>query len=111
MVAVYSVFDAFGIAFAAGLKGAGDTRFVMLTAVIAGWTLFVPPVYLTVSVFDGGLILAWVWATLYIIALGLVYLWRFHKGRWKEIDMIGEDREPVALRPLPTVMEERLSGE
>jgi len=111
MVAIYTVFDAFAIAFAAGLKGAGDTRFVMVAAVIAGWTLFVPPVYLTVYVFHGGLILAWVWATLYIIVLGLVYLWRFRKGRWKKIDMIGEDREPVPVRPLPTVMEERLAGE
>jgi len=111
MVAIYSVFDALGIAFSAGLKGAGDTRFVMWTAVIAGWTLFVPPVYLTVSVFHGGLILAWVWATLYIVILGLVYFWRFRKGKWKTIDMIGEDRETPPVQPMPVLVEERFPGE
>lgn len=111
MVAVYSVFDALGMAFSAGLKGAGDTRFVMWTAVIVGWTLFVPPVYVTVSLLHRGLILAWVWATLYIIILGLIYFWRFRKGKWRAIDMIGEDRPSAGLSPLPPLMEERLPGE
>jgi len=111
MVAVYSVFDALGIAFSAGLKGAGDTRFVMWCSVILGWTLFVTPVYLTVSVFHGSLILAWVWATLYIVLLGLVYLWRFRKGKWKTIDMIGKDREAARVEPPPVMMEERFPGE
>jgi MATE family multidrug resistance protein len=111
MVAIYSVFDALAMAFSAGLKGAGDTRFVMWSAVIAGWTLFVPPVYLTVSVFEGGLILAWTWATLYIVTLGVVYWWRFRKGRWKTIDMIGEDQEAARVHPLPVMMEERFPGE
>jgi MATE family multidrug resistance protein len=111
MVAIYSVFDALAMAFSAGLKGAGDTRFVMWSAVIVGWTLFVPPVYLTVSVFKGGLILAWAWATLYIVTLGLVYWWRFRKGHWKTIDIIGEDQEAARVHPLPVMMEERFSGE
>ncbi len=111
MVAIYTVFDALGIVFSAGLKGAGDTRFVMWTAVIAGWTFFVPPVYLTVSVFHGGLIVAWVWATLYIVLLGLVYYWRFRRGKWKTIDMIAEIRKPVPVQAVPVVMEERLKGE
>jgi MATE family multidrug resistance protein len=111
MVAIYSVFDAFGITFSAGLKGAGDTSFVMWTAVIAGWTLFVPPVYLTISVFEGSLYVAWVWATLYIMTIGMIYFWRFRKGRWKSIDMIGEDRETVTAPPIPAKMEERFPAE
>jgi MATE family multidrug resistance protein len=108
MVAIYSIFDAFGIVFSGGLKGAGDTRFVMWCSVIAGWVFFVPPVYLTVSVFHGGLLMAWVWATLYIVLLGLIYSWRFRKGKWKTIDMIGEDRKTV---PVPVVAEERHPGD
>jgi len=111
LVAIYSLFDALGLAFSAGLKGAGDTRFVMWCSVIAGWTLFVPPVYLTVSVFHRGLILAWVWATLYIVLLGLVYFWRFRKGKWKTIDMIGKDRDPARVQSPPLMMEERFPGE
>lgn len=111
MVAIYTVFDAFGMIFSAGLKGAGDTRFVMWIAVVGGWTLFVPPVYLTVSVFHWGLLLAWVWATLYIVFLGLVYFWRFRKGKWKAIDMIGEGRESIPVQAVPVVVEERFPGE
>jgi len=111
MVAIYSIFDALGMIFSAGLKGAGDTRFVMWTSVLVGWTLFVPPVYLTISVFNGGLILAWVWATLYIVLLGLVYSWRFRRGEWKKIDMVGDDRKPDTVQPVPVVIEERFPGE
>ncbi len=111
LVAIYSLFDALAIVFSAGLKGAGDTRFVMWISVIIGWAFFVPPVYLTVSVFHGGLILAWIWATLYIILLGLVYFWRFRQGKWKKIDMIGEGREPTPIQAIPVVIEERVTGE
>jgi MATE family multidrug resistance protein len=111
MVAIYCFFDALGISFSAALKGAGDTRFVMWCSVIAGWVLFVPPVYLTVSVFRGGLMLAWLWATLYIVVVGLVFFWRFRRGDWKTIDMIGEDRKAVVVPPMSVAMEERFPPE
>ncbi len=51
-VAVYSVFDTMNIIFCSAIKGAGDTRYVMLMTVILSVFAFVVPVYLAVVVFE-----------------------------------------------------------
>jgi Na+-driven multidrug efflux pump len=80
----------------------------MWTSVLAGWIIFVPPVYFTISIFHGGLTLAWIWATFYIISLSLIFSWRFRRGKWKTIDLIGE---PHGVMTVPMVVEERLPVE
>ena len=105
MVALYSVFDAMNIIFSGALKGAGDTRFAMWAAIIVAWVFFVPPVYLIIEVFEKGVLMAWGWATLYIILIGSVFCWRFRKGKWKEIDLLGR-REKTAT--IPPVIDEHL---
>jgi len=52
LVAMYSVFDAMNIIFSGALKGAGDTKFAMWTAIIVAWIFFVPPVYMIIEVFN-----------------------------------------------------------
>ncbi|MBW1856507.1 MAG: MATE family efflux transporter [Deltaproteobacteria bacterium] len=105
LVALYSVFDAMNIIFSGALKGAGDTRFAMWAAIIVAWVFFVPPVYLIIEVFEKGVLMAWGWATLYIILIGSVFCWRFRKGKWKEIDLLGR-REKTAT--IPPVIDEHL---
>ena len=104
MLAFFCLFDAFGLVFSGALKGAGDTKFPMWTSVILSWTLFVPPVYLTVEVYRAGLHWAWFWAILYISLLGMVLFWRFRRGKWKTIDMVGHEPPEDAIGP---VAEER----
>ncbi len=55
------------IIFCSAIKGAGDTRYVMLVTVILSLFVFILPVYLAVVVFEYGLMIAWVFATAYII--------------------------------------------
>ena len=105
MVALYSIFDAMNIIFAGALKGAGDTRFTMWAAVIVAWIFFVPPVYVIIEVLQKGVLMAWGWATLYIILIGSVFCWRFRKGKWKEIDLLGR-KEKIAT--IPPVIDEHL---
>ena len=105
LVALYSVFDAMNIIFSGALKGAGDTRFAMWAAIIVAWVFFVPPVYLIIEVFEKGVLMAWGWASLYIILIGSVFCWRFRKGKWKEIDLLGR-REKTAT--IPPVIDEHL---
>jgi len=100
LVAMYSVFDAMNIIFSGALKGAGDTKFAMWTAIIVAWIFFVPPVYMIIEVFKKGVLLAWGWATLYIILIGTVFCWRFRKGKWKEIDMLGRKGSAVSIPPV-----------
>ena len=89
-VAAYSMFDATNIVFSGAIKGAGDTRFILLTTLVMSPT----PVliaWLGVVLFGWGLI--WCWVTLmgWICGLGVIYLARFLQGRWRHMRVIEHD--------------------
>jgi MATE family multidrug resistance protein len=98
-VAVYSVFDTMNIIFCSAIKGAGDTRYVMLVTVILSVFVFVVPVYLAVVVFELGLMVAWVFATAYITLLGFIFYFRFLGGKWKTMRVIERRGEVPMLKP------------
>ena len=98
-VAVYSVFDTMNIIFCSAIKGAGDTRYVMLVTVILSVFAFVVPVYLAVVVLKFGLMIAWVFATVYIILLGFIFYFRFLGGKWKTMRVIERRGEIPMLKP------------
>ena len=98
-VAIYSVFDTMNIIFCSAIKGAGDTRYVMLITVILSVFAFVVPVYLAVVVFEFGLMVAWVFATAYIILLGFIFYFRFLGGKWKTMRVIERREEIPMLKP------------
>jgi MATE family multidrug resistance protein len=98
-VAVYSVFDTMNIVFCSAIKGAGDTRYVMLITVILSVFAFVLPVYLAVVVFELGLMVAWVFATAYITLLGFIFYFRFLGGKWKTMRVIERREEVPMLKP------------
>jgi len=87
-VAIYSIFDTLNMVFASAIKGAGDTRFVMMMGICLSLFLLVIPSYLAVSVFHKGLYASWAVATAYISILGLAYLIRFLTGKWKTMKVI-----------------------
>jgi multidrug resistance protein, MATE family len=98
-VAVYSVFDTMNIIFCSAIKGAGDTRYVMLMTVFLSLFVFIVPVYLTVVVLEYGLMIAWVFATAYITLLGVVFFLRFLGGKWKTMRVIERREEIPMVRP------------
>jgi MATE family multidrug resistance protein len=87
------------IVFCSAIKGAGDTRYVMLVTVVLSVFVFVMPVYLAVVVFEFGLMIAWVFATAYIILLGLIFYLRFIGGKWKTMRVIERREEVPMLKP------------
>jgi MATE family multidrug resistance protein len=89
MVALYSLFDSGNIIFSGALRGAGDTHFTMWMAVAMAWLFFVPPVYTLIVVLGRGVLVAWVWATVYICVLALVFYARFRTGKWQHIKLRG----------------------
>ncbi len=86
-VAAYSLFDALNMIFVSAIKGAGDTRFILAVSaimsplpVLAGWA--------GITLLDLGLIWCWVVITVWICALGFIYLARFLQGRWQHMRVI-----------------------
>ena len=98
-VAVYSLFDTMNIIFCSAIKGAGDTRYVMMITVLLSVFLLIVPVYLAVVIFKLGLMVAWVFATAYIILLGLIFYFRFVGGKWKVMRVIERREETPMVRP------------
>jgi MATE family multidrug resistance protein len=87
-VALYSLFDTANIVFAAAVKGAGDTRFVMWTSFLLSWGLMVLPSYIGSRAGCVSLTGLWAFATLYISCLGLAFTARFLQGKWKGMRVI-----------------------
>ena len=87
-VAVYSIFDTFNIIFAAAIKGAGDTRFVMRMLGVLSVCLLIIPSYFALIVWKLDIYAGWTIVTIYIIALGIAFYVRFLGGKWKEMRVI-----------------------
>jgi MATE family multidrug resistance protein len=99
-VAVYSVFDSMNLVFSFALKGAGDTRFVMAASLLLAWPLMVFPTGAAWEL-GWGIYWAWTFASAYIVALALTFLWRFRCGKWKAMRVI----EAVSVPEHSTVSE------
>jgi MATE family multidrug resistance protein len=87
-VAIYCIFDTMNIIFASAVKGAGDTRYVMVMILVLSMGILIIPSYLSLVVFKRGIYLAWVFATVYIVILGFGFLLRFLGGKWKSMRVI-----------------------
>jgi MATE family multidrug resistance protein len=83
----YMVADAIIIITGGALRGAGDTRWLMITS-ISIHVLMLIAQYFIIMVFDYGPLASW-WAFVaMIISLALIYLWRLHGGVWREPERI-----------------------
>ncbi|MDA1354098.1 MAG: MATE family efflux transporter [bacterium] len=88
-VACFLVFDSVNLNLSFALKGAGDTRFVSLVALIVPWPIMVLPTILFQS-HMGAVYYAWAAASVYITLQSLVFFLRFRQGKWKTMSVIGE---------------------
>lgn len=86
-VAVFTSFDSMNLVFSFALKGAGDTRFVSLVALLMPWPLMVLPTW-RVKDWDGAVYWAWGAASLFIISQAMVFWRRFTGGKWKQMSVI-----------------------
>lgn len=93
-VALYSLLDGLYIVFAAAVKGAGDTRFVMWVTMAVSLGVMVLPVWLGITYFGLGLYGAWICASAYIMLLGVIFYFRFRGGKWKEMRVIEGTTQP-----------------
>jgi putative MATE family efflux protein len=72
---------------AGGLRGAGDTRWVLLIMTGCVWLLRLPLAYVLAILLQLGPVGAWSAAVLDINVRGIFLWWRFSKGGWKKIKL------------------------
>lgn len=65
------------------LRGAGDTRWVMLASVTLHWLMLVAQ-YLIIRVFEWGPRVAWLTFVVMILAIALVFAGRLFSGIWRD---------------------------
>lgn len=87
IVAIFTILDSMYLNISFALKGAGDTRFVSLIALLVPWPIMVLPAYL-VKDWSNAVIWAWGFAAVYSMTIVSVLLWRFKQGRWKSMSVI-----------------------
>ena len=96
MMGAWGVADCANIILMSALRGAGDTRFVMVCMTVAGWCVWLPAEWWAMRN-DWGLLPMWGILAAYITGLAFVFAWRWRRGKWKTIQVI----EPVLIPPSP----------
>lgn len=94
-MAAFAVFDAANVIFVSAIKGAGDTRFILVVTIVTS------PVPLVVGwlgiLAGGGLYWCWWVLTGWICTLGIVFFLRFQAGHWRTMRVI--ESEPADALP------------
>ncbi len=83
VAAGFQLFDAIAMIAQGVLSGAEDTRFVMLTSVLAAWFVMLPAAYLLAVTADLGATGAWLGLTFELVAVAWASVWRVRSGRWR----------------------------
>ena len=85
---IYNLFDGVGLIYAAALKGAGDTRFVMNAMMILAVFALIIPTYIEIVHMDLELKAAYATYATYILLLGICFYLRFRQGKWRNMRVI-----------------------
>ncbi len=65
------------------LRGAGDTRWLMVASVSLHWAMLVAQFFI-IRVYELGPAVSWIAFVAMILAIALVYAWRLYQGRWRD---------------------------
>ncbi len=96
--AIFQAFDAVAITCYGALRGAGDTRFPMLTTIGLAWFVFIPLALWLVKGLHLGVAGAWLAVTIFVALIGVVNFWRLAGDAWRKIDIF-KGEQPVAAEP------------
>ncbi|WP_348771048.1 MATE family efflux transporter [Pseudodesulfovibrio sp. zrk46] len=87
-VAAFTLIDAVAIVYMGGLKGAGDTRFIMRTMCLGAFGCLVIPISVMTWLGVGGVHGPWICLLVYVALLATAFMVRFRKGGWRSIRVI-----------------------
>ena len=94
IVAIYLFCDALYMIYTGALRGAGDTRFMMIAATLAAPFCLVLPVYIGIEYFSISITTAWYWILIFVGTLFLASCFRYRQGKWKRMLVIEEKLNP-----------------
>ncbi|MBI4581134.1 MAG: MATE family efflux transporter [Planctomycetes bacterium] len=90
--AVFQMFDAVAITYNNALRGAGDTRWPAVVGATQAWTIMIGCGYVTARCFPQfGSRGPWLFATLFVIVVGITFYVRWRRAEWEKLDVIGRD--------------------
>jgi len=93
IVAAWGVFDAVNLMYGGALRGAGDTRFVVVVSGMLAWFFWIPGVLYLYLVRNAGIVSLWLFTSLYVAVFAAVFFIRFRKGVWQHIDLLGRKHD------------------
>jgi len=85
IVAISQPFLAAVMGFAGALRGAGDTKRVLIITFTGIWGIRLTFAYLLAIVFKLGLIGAWIAMSIDLVVRGILFFFMFKEGKWKSI--------------------------
>ena len=88
-LACYVMGDAIILIAGGALRGAGDTRWLMITSISVHWLMLVAQYYV-IMVSDFGPRASWVIFVVMIAVLAAIYLWRLQSGVWREPERLAK---------------------
>jgi multidrug resistance protein, MATE family len=94
LAALYLLADATQVVFSGALRGAGDTRWVMIVSGILHWIMAVGA-FLMIRVFILPPVAVWLFFIAFVMSVSIVMFLRHHGPRWERIHLVEE--KPVAL--------------
>ena len=86
-MAAWQLFDAADVVISGALKGAGDTKFVMLWMVATAFGFWLPLVFIVQAAVGS---MASLWATMvaYVVVICAGEIVRWRRGRWQSIKLV-----------------------
>jgi MATE family multidrug resistance protein len=87
MMSVYTLADSVQLVFSGALRGAGDTRAVMLISVCLNW-FFAAFAFILIRVLKADPVTVWIGYISCIVLWGLFMFLRYRFGRWQNIHLI-----------------------
>jgi MATE family multidrug resistance protein len=94
MMSIYTLADSVQLVFGGALRGAGDTRAVMLISVCLNW-LFAGLSYILIRSVRADPVLVWIVYICFVVLWGLAMFLRYRFGGWKDIQLIEKKAPPV----------------
>jgi MATE family multidrug resistance protein len=88
MVAAYIFMDATYMTLVGALKGAGDTRFIMVSVGLASAGVMILPVVVGIEGLGLGITYAWSCIIAFVASLCGLTLWRYRQGKWRRMRVV-----------------------